>query len=592
MKGSNGNGNGGGRVVPRFRIFGVGAGSGANGDPVPPKSNSATSRDITSEVRPSSLSRSTSSGDMKADHSLPVLLSVRKMPPGTSDNPAGPPSLPIPSQKKSRGGFFRLFHRSATLLFQHPTTELNPNKPYKGSISLSSKDLRQQKYSAVSTIANAPPPGSRNLATIGGYAKRGQQHRNHHHQYQYHQRGSGQQHHSLPPSQHLVIPPPPRPPPPAGMSGSTSTLNSSVLHHNLEHDEVNKSSEDDSEHPSSSSGVESDSKLIRPTVAHASGRHPILQQVHSSSSNSVISSVDSSAYDSGAFSRTSSPEHRRRHRHHRRRQQQQQQLKQQTAALLSSSKSATSLVMASPLSAPSLVLAACSASRGRLRLAEGEDVDDYEESVDAAHILACLDAASATSHITAQQLQLLQQQYHQQQPQFYSLQNSYQLLNGGDVSITIGSSTKLTIAHGDGASTSSLSNARRSRLPLMGTSGLTSSTSPNKAKLASPLRTKISTVYVNTKEAAAAATKLSRSESSVTISNAAPPSQQHQCDSKLCTERVTVNGQHHCSCGSGGGGNGNVVRQKKQKNKEIAFNNSILEIVDCEETQPESIINV
>jgi hypothetical protein len=99
-------------------------------------------------------------------------------------------------------------------------------------------------------------------------------------------------------------------------------------------------------------------------------------------------------------------------------------------------------------------------------------------------------------------------------------------------------------------------------------------------------------VYVNTKEAAAAATKLSRSESSVTISNAAPPSQQHQCDSKLCTERVTVNGQHHCSCGSGGGGNGNVVRQKKQKNKEIAFNNSILEIVDCEETQPESIINV
>ena len=31
-------------------------------------------------------------------------------------------------------------------------------------------------------------------------------------------------------------------------------------------------------------------------------------QAHSSSSNSVISSVDSSNYDSGAYSRTSSPE--------------------------------------------------------------------------------------------------------------------------------------------------------------------------------------------------------------------------------------------------------------------------------------------
>ena len=65
------------------------------------------------------------------DMSLPVLLSVRKVPGGATPSqqeaavsavPPGPPSLPTaaasaPSSSKKRS-FFRIFHRSATLLFQ------------------------------------------------------------------------------------------------------------------------------------------------------------------------------------------------------------------------------------------------------------------------------------------------------------------------------------------------------------------------------------------------------------------------------------------------------------------------------------------
>jgi hypothetical protein len=308
-----------------------------------------------------------------------------------------------------------------------------------------------------------------------------------------------------------------------------------VLHHNLEHDEI-KSSED--EHPSSSSGVESDSKI----------RHPALQQVHSSSSNSVISSVDSSNYDSGAFSRTSSPEAKGRRaghlggrRHHRRRQT--QQLPNAAAATnlsKSASKSASTLALTAPLCAPSLVLAACATSRSHL--SRHFDADE----IDAAHILACLDAASASSG------------------QFYSLQNAYPL--NPDVSITIGSSTRLTIANSD------VSSVRRSRLPLMGVAGL----SPKKADVspAKGLRTKISTVYVSAKEAMMSlpSMPLLRSESFVTVSN---PSREHRsCDSKTCTERVTVNGRHHCACDG----------------KKSAFK-PMESVADCD-LQPGSLINV
>ena len=65
--------------------------------------------------------------------------------------PAGPPSLPTSAPVQKRRALFRFFNRSATLLFQHPTTELNPNKPYKGSISLSTRDLRNH------AAARAPP---------------------------------------------------------------------------------------------------------------------------------------------------------------------------------------------------------------------------------------------------------------------------------------------------------------------------------------------------------------------------------------------------------------------------------------------------
>ncbi len=574
MRGSGGNGGGGGRgiaggLVPKFRIFGVG------GDSRVPTASSRTAA-VTSDVRPSSLSlsRSTSSADMKADLSLPVLLSVKKVPGGIAAD-SQPPSLPVAApQKKSRGGFFRLFHRSATHLFQHPTTELNPSKPYKGTISMSTRDLRHQQ--------------KKQLSGVGGYAKRGHQHRNqqyqephpHHHQYHHHPRQQQQQrvrqlhephqhYRSLPP---VPVPPPPHLALPVLSVGSSSSLNSSVLHHNLEHDEV-KSSEDDDEHPSSSSGVESDSKLLHgareaagseasagsSSVAaggggggsgsgHLAARHPALQQAHSSSSaNSVISSD----YDSGAFSRTSTPEiksGKRQHRHHHRRrtyQHQQLQLREQTAALKKSSKSATCLAATEPLAAPSLVMAACSAaSRSRLGL---DDEAAMEDAVDAAHILACLDAAGSTTALHRRR-----QLYQQQQQQFLSLQHgghpSIVYGANGDVSITVGSSTRLTIASGENGS------ARRNRLPLMGTAGL----SPNKKKPTnglSPSRTKISTVYVSGAAKEPAAGKLARSESSVTISNAGTgplppaPAHNHRC---LCTERVTVNGQHHCSCGGNG----------------------------------------
>ena len=90
-----------------------------------------------------------------------------------------------------------------------------------------------------------------------------------------------------------------------------------------------------------------------------------------------------------------------------------------------------------PLSAPTLVLAACRGSRGVLTMPDyyGDISRNFEslelaansnpDPVDAAHILACLNA-----------MQTRQQQLQQQQ--HFHLQN--------DVSITIGASTKLTIA--------------------------------------------------------------------------------------------------------------------------------------------------
>ena len=142
---------------------------------------------------------------------------------------------------------------------------------------------------------------------------------------------------------------------------------------------------------------------------------------------------------------------------------QQQRLKEQTAALLkasgSMSKSASSLQQVKyewitglpyfsdidlvtqaqqppPLSAPTLVLAACRGSRGVLTMPDYADISRNFESlelaansngsgggVDAEHILACLSAMQTRQ-------QQLQQQYH----------------NHNDVSITIGASTKLTIA--------------------------------------------------------------------------------------------------------------------------------------------------
>jgi len=589
MRGKN-NGNGGSRIVPRFRIFGSSAGGGGNG--VADIGGGGRSN-VTAEVRPRSaaIARSTSSVDVMRlgeapDMSLPVLLSVRKVPGGATPSqqeaavsavPPGPPSLPTaaasaPSSSKKRS-FFRIFHRSATLLFQHPTTELNPNKPYKGSISLSTKDLRNNtgaRYtrapsggpdslpaSASSSSAphQRPVPGPQTMGSGGGYAKRQQMpaagHRSAGHSAGHRSgnsasaghrmmmmvggRGHRRGPHSMPYN-------PPLPSPPAAViGGSSSSLNSSVLHHNLENDANKDSDSENGGQGSSSSGVESDSKLLQMRMM----QHPILQQAHSSSSNSVISSVDSSNYDSGAYSRTSSPEMGKKasakHRHRRIRMQQ-QRLKEQTAALLkasgSMSKSACSLQQGQqppPLSAPTLVLAACRGSRGVLTMPDyGDLCRNFEtlelaansnggggDPVDAAHILACLNAM----------------QTRQQQQQFHhgGLQN--------DVSITIGASTKLTIA--------SDTTRRGRQLPMMGTSGLMTSPGkqqePVKNRSRAGLqqqqhRTKISTVYLPPNPPSPAAT------------------------ARCCDSRVTVNGRHHCNCGK------NAVSDTKRKGKNSVVN--------------------
>ena len=75
----------------------------------------------------------------------PILLSVRKR--STSDsgysanesnceNSSPNLSEVNPKPKNTNGlSFLRLFHKSsATLHLQHPKTELNPDKPYKGTI--------------------------------------------------------------------------------------------------------------------------------------------------------------------------------------------------------------------------------------------------------------------------------------------------------------------------------------------------------------------------------------------------------------------------------------------------------------------------
>ena len=259
---------------------------------------------------------------------------------------------------KMAGGFFRIFNKSATLLFKHPTTELNPNKPYKGTVT-TSRDLH-----AVTKKAS----------TLGASRRTPEEY----HYYRRHQRWPS-----------LSRLDKSSPTPMVAASSSMSSLNSSSImpmHHPA------YSSGDDSGRPSGGASA-------------TSGGGASTKKDSSSSSNSVISSCSSegedegSNYDSGAFSRTSSPE---------------AAVAPISALLNTSSVSISRLPPTEPLHSPSLVLQAC--------IEFGVPIETLDRDVvDGSFVLSCLNAASASSaSSTASQT--------------------------SDVSVTIGANTKLTIS--------------------------------------------------------------------------------------------------------------------------------------------------
>eukprot|EP00095_Tigriopus_kingsejongensis_P005185 maker-scaffold321_size207582-snap-gene-0.11 protein:Tk05185 transcript:maker-scaffold321_size207582-snap-gene-0.11-mRNA-1 annotation:"---NA---" len=455
------------------------------------KANQLRNQKISSASRHSSLTRAyhpnyeSDIGDSapEGDSSTPVLLAVRKRACSDSGHETnsshngspGPPARPsvgIPSSRPSRGGFFRLFHKSATLLFQHPTTELNPNKPYKGSISISSKDVRSGGGGAKSRYH----PRSSGAGTGSLHGHLTLHHPNQHHPSSALSAKMG----GMPNARHRLQ---------ATLSASSSSsINSSVMHHHLEHDsgggsEAHPSERGGSNTPSTSSGICSSTRQTsgEPETRRPSSSSSAQPRIHSSSSNSVISSSieDDSNYDSGAFSRTSTPE---------------------IHPQLTSGKKSLSqihLALAAPLSAPTLVMEACNMKRSSpslnvLGLGQHEENPlhdshpDEMDSVDASHILACLNAASKASTIQSPQslppsatplhLQRVfpQTSKHINHHGSSSLPYYHEALD--DVSITIGLNTKLTITPNPTQS-SSLSHLRRTRsgLPVLGTAGLTTS---------------------------------------------------------------------------------------------------------------------
>ena len=399
---------------------------------------------------------------------------------------------------KMGGGFFRIFNKSATLLFKHPTTELNPNKPYKGTVTTS------REHHAITKKAS----------TLGASRRTPEEY----HYYRRHQRWPS-----------LTRLEKSSPTPMVAASSSMSSLNSSSIMPLHPHHQA-YSSGDDSGRPSGNSG------------SGTSGGAASTKKDSSSSSNSVISSCSSEAeeegsnYDSGAFSRTSSPE----------------AASAPISALLNSSTMSISrLPPTEPLCAPSLVIAAC--LEYGVPMGNPADLD----AVDASFVLSCLSAASKSSSSS----------------------------KTSDVSVTIGANTKLTISpdfeQGSGKRSGQLRRSR-SGLPVLGTTALQRTESPSKKVTQ---RNKISTVYLNSLTGVSSPTsvphrnRVARSESIVTVSGV---SQRRVCE---CTERVTVNGQHHCC--DAAASLGQLVNDFSR------FQTSpIVEVASPPETQPNSLIDI
>ncbi len=439
------------------------------------------------------------------------------------------PQVPTKHQQQHHGlSFLRLFHKSsATLRLQHPDTELNPNKPYKGHVITSMAHHHQDQH------------------------LRQQQ--------QYHQNNSQQQqsgktkkkhkhHHDFFRKKKPLV---------AMTSSSMSSLNTVNSGTNVVlHRKGSKGK----------NGAKNGGSVAVPVL--------MAKPAHSSS-NSVISTGDessggcsagrgsSSNYDSGAFSRTSSPSDERpynRGHHH-------NQLPSMGASGLSMSMSR--LAMTEPLRAPRLVLAA---SRGQWPLIEDDEEDDEIDAVEVSRIYSRHNiSAERMLSATAASRPLKVRQMHKRQMRARSMSSRpSKTKNSLDVSVTVGVNNNTMVTIGDPNSnilTSRSSNLRRSRsgLPALGTSAVvlqqqtTTTTSPAKPSRspAKGLRTrnKISTVYLEpttskaSRESSSSSPgkKVSRSASIVTVMGSQPSGSSKggvKCD---CKERVTVNGQHHCA---------------------------------------------
>ena len=426
--------------------------------------------------------------------------------PTTTNNATTTNHVSIKNSKSNNSGsghglsFLRLFHKSsATLQLQHPKAgELNPSmKPYKGTV-MTSMDHQRKKKEFLKRKLPLVPMASSSLSSLNTLANE----------------------HVVHPVHHKMNVHP----------GSSNPLRANQVHHSSSNSVISSSGED-------SSATTTDGSVSAGTTSRGC----------SSSSN----------YDSGAFSRSSSPtEHGGNN----------PVVHNPNNVSLSMSR----LALTEPLVAPRLVLAACRGEwQAHMPALTPEELQEIERQ-------------------QQKQQKLHQLQMHRKKARARSM-SAVRAEAGAEeeqITVSVGANTMLTIGSPESSSNSRLSNLRRSRsgLPVLGTTALRPS--PVKPmRSTNNIRTKISTVYLAEAPAPPSSTvtptpaapgtvrinhdhveseslalqhaggplvNVNRSSSIVTVMGSKPAGV--KCD---CNERVTVNGQHHCvnNCASGGGSN-------------------------------------
>jgi len=393
----------------------------------------------------------------------------------TTNNPSSKNSKSSSSSGSNHGlSFLRLFHKSsATLQLQHPKAgELNPNMKPYKGTVMTSMDHQRKKKEFLKRKLPLVPMASSSLSSLNTLANENVGHPVH-----------------------------------KNMNCSSSNpLRANRVHHSSSNSVISSSGEDST------------------TTTESS--EPGTSRGCSSGSN----------YDSGAFSRSSSP----------------------VMNVNNVSLSMSRLALTEPLVAPRLVLAA---SRGEWPINEEmpltlEEVQEVEKIKSKARLYQL--QAAHRKKVRARSMSAVRKDAEEEQ-----------------VTVSVGDNSMLTIGSPDTSSNSSsrLSNLRRSRsgLPVLGMNALRPSpVKPMRSSMtASNIRTKISTVYLTEAPTAVEDSKLlqpnyvestaksrgtaviNRSSSIVTVMGSKPSG--IKCE---CTERVTVNGQHHCS---------KVIRDLNQK---------------------------